>query len=246
MRYTKILLVLGGTLVQSINTGVVPFTEDSYALQAPQEIIKIAEQAAALVEFDGAYEVAVPKKAGIQINPWNKFIASAKSPQTKNFFIIINPLWFEGIPQDQQLFLLGRCFMAYKEGATPFSMKVIPYLFILGSIIFMLLLIWLLGKTPLVHKKKWIRVVMAWGTIYFCNIFLINNLQARLTNYIARKNDVHIIDMVVKKTGDKDAAIKALQHLDASIKKELKSGETFFAPYVTLFENYANALEILS
>ena len=244
MKYIKILLVLCSTLTQSTNTSVVPFTEDPYALQAPQKIVEIAEKAAAFVEFDSTYEVAIPKKAGIQINPWNKFIAYGINTKTKNPFIIINPSWFASIPQDQQLFLLARCFTVFKEGK-PFSIKVVPYLFILLRILFILLLIWLLGKTLLSRHKKWVRIAIAWGIVYLCNSFVINNLQLKFTRYMNSRYDIHILNMAIQKTGNKDAAIKALQQFDTSIKEALKNGETFFTPYATLFENYANALEIL-
>ena len=46
MKYPKLVLVLFGALVSSAQAGVIPFTEDSSALQAPQEIVEQVEKAA--------------------------------------------------------------------------------------------------------------------------------------------------------------------------------------------------------
>ncbi len=267
MKYIKILLVLCGVFVQSINTGIVPSTENSNALQVPQEIIKTARKAATLVKFVGVYEVAVPKKGTIQIDPWSKFMARGINLQTKNSMIIFNPSWFLDIPQDQQLFLLGYCFMAFKEGSIPFSMKIIPFivsfvyyflLFCIAYLFDLFFMVWLLGKTPLhlLRKKKakkfmgislemLVRVAMVWGIVSLSSSFLIDNVYSKLTDYVARKHEIHLMNMVVQKTGNKDAAIKALRYFSASVKEAIKNGETFFAPHANRFENYANALEDL-
>lgn len=115
---TKVAILLFAVTSMScqVSAKTIEFIEDVYAIQAPQEIVALAEKAAALVGFEKPYEVAVPQKAGVQINPWNKFAAYGINPKTNNPFIIINPQWFSKIPENQQLFWLSRCFITLEQG----------------------------------------------------------------------------------------------------------------------------------
>ena len=221
---------------------VVEYIEDAYAKQAPKKIVAIVKKAALLMDFKGVYEVVVPKKAGIQVNPWNKFIAQGINTLTKNPFIIVNPQWFSSIPQNQQTFLLGRFFLIFKHGSTTLGMKIIPYLSDLFILFLAFLLTWGLGKTRLAHHKKWIRFIIAFSIMIACYITFLSNLETKLLQHFGSKYDIKINEMVVQKTLNKDSAIKALKFFDTSIKQELKNGETFWAPYESLFKKYADKL----
>jgi len=247
MKFTKIniavSLVVCSLFAHNTYSKMVEFTEDAYSMQAPQEIVDIAEKAAEFFECKDAYEVVVPKKAGILINPWNKFIGTGINPQTKNHFIVINPEWFLSIPEKQQLFLLGRNFLAIKHGTTPLSMKIIPFLFILFTGCFVLFIVWILGKTRLAEYKPWVKGLIAFCIMTTCNIAFMNGLQSKFLLHVAKNHDKAINEMIIQKTGDKDSAIKALEFFDSSIKSELNNGESFWAPYAMLFENYAHELK---
>jgi len=220
----------------------VEFIEDAYTAQAPQEIVDRVEKAAQLFEYNDPYEIIVPKKSGLQINPWNKFIAGGLNPQSKNYFIIINPEFFSGLPENEQLFLLGRNFLRFKHGMIPLSMKLIPYGSILLSILFALLLFWLIGKTRFANQKFWVKGLIIFGAVLITEIAILDKISVRLTHSFSRAYDHTINEMVIQKTNDRDAGIKVLEVLDAAVKNEINNGEKVFVGYKDLFGEYAQAL----
>lgn len=222
---------------------VVDFIEDGYLMPASPEIVTLTENAAQLFEFEQPYEVAMPKKSGLQINPWNRFIASGIHPQTKNPLLVINDSWFKTLDSDQQMFLLGRTFLMLQHGGLqPFSVTLVSYLLILLSLGLLFLLFWLLGKTQRI-ENKWARMAVAYGIFLVCNITFLNTMQAKVIQYFGIRHDIQIIQMTVEKTHNKQAAIKALEAIDSIIKDDLRNGEQFWEPHATLFENYANGLK---
>jgi len=52
---------------------------------------------------------------------------------------------------------------------------------------------------------------------------------------------MQINEKIVQKTGDREAAIKALETLQRGVAQELKNDETFWTPYKTVFQDYADA-----
>ena len=166
---------------------VVEFVEDAYLKQAPQEIVNQVEKVADVMEFETIYEVAEPKKAGIQINPWNKFVAYGINPLTQNPFIIINTEWFSTIPSEQQVFLLGRAFATFAQGAVPGG-KIITYLFILFRILLILLLFWVLGKTPLAKQNIWIRFLLALILNAAASFIFMNQFEASIQQHLASRH----------------------------------------------------------
>jgi hypothetical protein len=106
-----------------------------------------------------------------------------------------------------------------------------------------LLFFWLLGKTKLAMYHKWVRALIAWCIMMFFNVIFTEKLSLQLSQYLAFRHNSYITKMVVHKTGDKDAAIKALELFDAAVKHELENGELVFAPYYTTFENQAKELK---
>ena len=221
---------------------IIELKEDFTAKQAPKNIIAIIEKVATFMDFKPDYEIAVAKKAGLQINPWNKFVTRNINPQTKNPIIIVNPKWFLKIPEAQQTFLVGRHFFFFKNG-DHLIIKTLPFIFIALRILLLILLIWGLGKTILPNKKKWIRFLVAWCTLFVLNITIFNKLEIKTINYLNIRNGMEINEMMVQKTGDRNSAIKALEYFDASIKNEFKNDETFWTPYTSIFEKYANELK---
>lgn len=245
MKYIKIILLLSVLFVKDAHTKMVPYTEDPYLLQAPQEIVEIAQKAATLIGFGGPYEIIAPKKAGIEINPWNQFIAHGINPVTNNSLIIVNPEWIERIPYDQKLFLFGRSFEALKEGINPWSLKVVWYIYYLLGIVFLFLIFWLLGKTQLIQQKKaiWLRIILAFGIITVSDALIFTPICKKIKDYVVFEHDMKIIKNATQKLDNKNAAVNALHYFDSSIKEKVINGETIFTLYHNTFATYANKLE---
>jgi len=57
------------------------------------------------------------------------------------------------------------------------------------------------------------------------------------------QHDIFITKLAVEKLGDKEAAIKALEFYDASIKAAVKNGEALFKPFETRFAEVIAGLQ---
>lgn len=221
---------------------MVEYVEDAYAVQAPQEIADVVQEAARTVNFDKSYEVVVPKKAGLHINPWNQFVSSGTNPATHNWFILVNPTWFSTLPHDQQMFLLCRSFVQANMGVIPPIAQYIPWLFVILTWVLVYVLYRLFGRTRLNQHNPAVRVMIAFGILFVLNVALVNKLQVKLLDYMYRKHDNVVNMVVIEKTGNREAAIKALQTMDAEVKKGIANGETAFVPFEHVFETIAKGL----
>lgn len=230
------------TTLSNIQATMIEYKEDAYSAQAPQEIIDLAQKAADLIGFDGAYELVVPKRAGIEINPLNKFLTYGTNPSTKNHFILVNPEWLAKMPEGQQLFFFVRNFLTFKEGR-PFSMKVVPYLYILFSILLSIFLFFILGKTVLKNQKIWVRLLVVLGLMVVSELLITDRLEAAMLRYLGKRFDINILEQAVQKTENRDAVIKALEFYDTSIQEEAQNDEKYWAPYKGLFVGYAQELK---
>ncbi len=245
MLYNKKNIFLALTLIASfcVQAKNVEFIENIYAQQAPEQLVAQSEEVAKELDYQAPFEVAVPKKPGIQVNPWNKFIAHGINPQTTNPFIIINHEWFPSLPEGQQKFLLMRSILFLKEGLTTFPIKAIPYIYSLLSILLAVLLYFAFGKTRLVREKWWKRALLAYVITLAFNLAFMKSIQGAVTHYLGERYNTKISEMAIKQTGDRESAIKAYETIDSAIKKNMQDGEVFWKPYGTLFEEYANALK---
>jgi hypothetical protein len=227
-----------------VHTKQVPFIENPYLQQAPPEIMALAEQAAQIADFTKDYEVAVPKKAGLQVNPWNRFITGGIiNPQTNLPYIEVNPEWFLALPQDQQIFLLARCFTIAHMGVLPMSIKIIPYAHIVFSWIIIFLVFWLLGNTVLRMRPWWMRLGIAVVCIALINVAIGNRLVTAATKCLAERHDTAIVEQTLEKTHNRQAAIAALQSIDQGINNELAGGDNFWEPYKDIFKTLAQSIE---
>ena len=220
---------------------MIEFVEDAYLKQVPQDLVHKVEKAAQFMDFIGNYEVVIPKKAGMQINPWNRYISQGINPLTQNYLIIINPEWFNTLSEDQQNFMLVRSFELFEQGFTPRIIKYIPYVFFLLSLVLLVVLYLLLGKTGLGNQTV-LRVLAAITLNWLIGYAVLNKIQERVVYYSASNHDFQINEAVVQKIGQRKAGIEALELYDAGIKKEFNEGETFWAPYLGLFEKFAQSL----
>jgi hypothetical protein len=246
MNFLKIhllpLLFLCAIISPAVCAKTAEFIESIYIMQAPEDIVTIVEKNASLLGFETVYEIVVPKKAGIQINPWNKLAYGGINPQTQRPYILINPTWFLAIPHDEQTFLLARTFECFTQGMLPLSVKVVPYLWIALIFLLTLLFFWLLGKTAL-RKTLWLRALLSFCLVMLCNITILNTAQTKILQYLCKRHDMNIIKEVVRKTGNKNAAILALERLNEAINTELPTDVTFWTPFANWFQEYADKLK---
>lgn len=241
---TKLLLSLSLlALCQPAFSQPVPYAEDAYCCQAAPELVTLVEQAAILIDFQAPYEVISPKKAGLEINPNNKFMVCGINPSTKNSFLIINPDWFFKLSPAEQQFNIARNLMRVKVGIFPTSATVIPYLFILLSILLAVLCSIVLRRTILVGKPSWMSILATMLIVVSCNLLFINNLQLKLINHVSRQHDINIIKLTVEKTGDRAAAITALEKLNSDINAEAQTNLAFWQNQLGVLDCYIQALK---
>ena len=222
---------------------VVELLEDYSVSKAPQEMVDITERVANKIGFTDAYEVAIPTKAGIQLNPWNKFVAHTINPTSKNLLILINPTWFSQLPAEQQDYLIGRYFVMFQEGQMPLSANVTGYVFIIISLSLMFGLFFLLNKTRLSAQPIWLRVIITIVVIIAAEKLVLDKIELNIKRHFIDQHTYAINEMAVQKLGDRDAAIKAFERFDADMKAELKNGMLVFAPFEKTFEKYIKELK---
>lgn len=240
--YIVIILTALLALHTSASAKVVEFVEDYSAQQAPTSIVEIAERVADKMGFVQEYEIAIPTKAGIQINPLNKFIWSGINPISKKPIIVINQEWFLSLPSNEQEFLLARCFMMLTEKVgLPFQM--LWYIFVILSVLTGLLCFWLLGTVAAVAARTWLRVLLAIVLAMAAELILLDRVEVKIREYLGVNHDNKVISIVIKKMDNKNAAIAALERFDAAIKQELKQGQLYWKSLENRFAQYAQHLK---
>lgn len=244
MKFLKtyaVVLLVNLFFIANCPAKTVEFIESLYAMQAPDDLVAVAEKAAALVDFDKTVEVAVPKKPGIQINPWNKFVYAAANPQTNNVYILINPQWFATLSHDQQLFLAARALLRIKDEAL--SVKILHYFYIFLSMALVLVFFLLLRKTRIATYGQWLPALVAFLMVAGLEKGVLDACEVKATVYFSRKNDMKIHEMIIEKTQNRQAGIEAFEAFDKAINDELGKGETYCKPFANWFADYANELK---
>lgn len=224
-------------------TSMIQYPEDAYLMQAPQEIVDAAHNVAQLMNFEDQYYVIAPKKPALEINPWNTFIAHGLHPESKTPLIVINPEWFAALPQDQQTFLLGRCFVGFQQDIIPQSVTLLPYFWMLFVTIIATLMILGINQSRFGKEKIWVRLIMAYAFLVVCNLTFLNRMQQSISHYLLRSHDHYIHTCVIEKTGNKEAAVKAFEHYDQSMQQEAAKGDPFWQPFENLFADYAQKIK---
>ena len=241
----NIFLFLTLFVVAHSYTKMVEFVEDAYALQAPADIVKIVQDIAEEQHFDANYEVVIPKKAGMQINPWNKYIALGKNPKTENLFMVINPEWFfSQLTHDEQKYLITRIFWPETKSSS-IPLKAVPWIFVIISVLSIILLtVWLGKYQKTSHLKRWWRIVIALIIMAVINTVIMSKIHLKIVEYLTVQIDRKKHELALKKTGlPKEVAITALTKLDTVIKENLKSGDLFWKPFEKVYEKQIDALK---
>lgn len=231
-------------LVAPVMAKMVEYVEDPYSMQAPHEWVAKVAQVAEKLNFNSNYEVVIPKKAGLQINPWNQFIGSGTNPGTQNLFVVINPEWLASLAEPQQEFLIGRGLMfAAHGGANPWTLRLMRIFFIFMGLIFIFLLFKLLSTTVLAHQNMIVQILAAVLINFVIAYTVTSKIEQKLATYFAQRHDTNINEMVIAKMGDRPAAIAALEAFDTGIKNEIAHGETVLNPFSDMFATQAQALQ---
>lgn len=225
------------------NTKLVEYYEDAYAQQAPQELADKVAQIADKIDFTKDYEVVVPKKPGMQINPVNKIISYGINPQTKNPFLLINSEWFSTLSKEQQDFLIARSFVTLENS----SWHTLPNLFTpLWLIVFFALAVlafFVLKKKFMVDKPTWMIVLTTLIPLLIVDTALGPVHDKMKLNSVQRFN-VQMARMAFEKIGqDKQVAIDTFQKMDDFVKTELAAGDTFWKPLENTFADLVQRLK---
>ncbi|CAN5196363.1 hypothetical protein BH09DEP1_BH09DEP1_0220 [soil metagenome] len=216
---------------------MVEYYEDAYTQQAPQELADKVAKIADKIAFAKDYEVVIPKKPGLQINPANKIVSYGINPQTKNPFVLINPDWFSTLNQEQQDFLIARSLVTLENS----KWHALPKLFTpLWLVIFLasgLLAFYALKKKYLAGKPTWM-LVLATVVPFLVVDTALGPVHDKMSLNIIRRFDVQMARIALEKMGqDKQVAISTFQVMDDFVKKELAAGDTFWKPYEGVFSD---------
>ncbi|MGA9530304.1 MAG: hypothetical protein WBQ73_00245, partial [Candidatus Babeliales bacterium] len=197
----KILISLT-ICVFTVHAKMVHFQEDVFLSQAPQDIVAIAEKVAKKMGYDGTYEVVIPKKAAIELNPWNKFASYGVNQQTKNNILVINQDWLLNLSEEEQEFILGRYFMFFEKN------RLLVGTHIATSVVVPIALYAACRILNLIELKQWHNQWHKWCNIMIfaacggvCTVFIKKYMNSWYENKINR--------LVLDKTSNKDAAISA-------------------------------------
>lgn len=211
--------------------------EDVYMMQAPEQIVECVEQVAQLVDFTLPYEVVIPKKAAIKINPWNSYITHSINPQTGRPLIIVNPEWFNQLSKDEQIFFFACCFEALQERASvmAWATKSVPFIHMALSLLLIVGSYVTIRKTQIITQRA-LAAAVAYGSVLLLNLTVLNGLQTKLVSYMNAHHSTIVRNKAIERTGNKDAAIRALIHFDEAIKKEAAQGDPFWQPFVNICE----------
>lgn len=243
MNYKKTLIFGLLVVTNIVNAKNIVYQDDIYMHQANPELVKLVDSVVQEVGYTGDYELIEPNKAALVINPWNSMVGSAVNPQTQNNFIVINNEWFKGLSLDEQKFLVARCLIKFEHGALPELIKPLPgikldllRLLILGLFcLVIMLLFWLINKTTLRSKSRW----MKWSVVLFIAFVLDSTLltwgHQKVINCLVEQYNSKINQIVLTKLPNKQAAISALECVDAVVKEGLKNGEMAYKDHENIY-----------
>lgn len=226
------------------NTKVVEYFEDAYTQQAPQELVAQVEHIAQKIGFDKDYQIVVPKKPGLQINPLNKLLTYGINPQNKTPFVLINPEWFATLTKDQQTFLIGRSLLTLQHSNWMLPVKLLPWVWIITTLLLALLLFFAIKRTRFGSKPVWMRILAIYLLFAVANFAFLTALYNKVHVMLGRRFDKQMAQLALEKTGqDRQVAVSTYQAMDDFVKKELAAGDTFWKPFENTFSDIIERLK---
>ncbi|OGB84010.1 hypothetical protein A3F66_06580 [candidate division TM6 bacterium RIFCSPHIGHO2_12_FULL_32_22] len=233
MKNVNIFLILATCFISSFAATVVEYPEDVYLFQANKEIVEKANSAAEKMGYNGQYQIMSPKKPGVEINPYNKFIASGVNPVNNLNMIIVNADWFKTLTSDQQDAFLAIQFNTFVHGGSSASKYVlIIYAILTWIIIFGLFL--LLKRFSFVPAKRWQRFLIAFVSVVTFNVFFGIKIQNAIVAHFNMKHSLFVYEDAISKGLNRDLIISTLTAYDNALKDDINSGNTFFIEYEKL------------
>lgn len=242
MKKTNFLFITLISFFSSYSATVTEYPEDIYLVQADKETIEKANSIADKIGYQGDYQIAFPKKAGLEINPANKFISSAINPQTQIPFIVLNPDWFKALDAQEQDAFLSLAFERCISGSQSPLSQYIVWIYALISWIIIFALFIILKKFSFIPTAKWKRFVIALLSVFAFNLVFAPKIQNSIVNYLNKKHDMKIYAAVIAKGTDRKVIINALQKFDKAIMQELENGQLFWQPYKGKYPEYIRIL----
>lgn len=208
-----------------------PYSEGIYLSKATTDLAEKALSAASKIGYKGVFEISMAEKAGIEINPYNKFISRVINPLTKNNLIIVNPDWFNGLSSNEQEYFLVNAFAHFLEPAL--YVRYFKYLNLILTIIVSLVFMAILSYGRFAISSDILKLTIFFGLVMTFNFLFLN----RIVKYIARKFDRNYqrkIDNLVLTVIDKDVFIKSIK-IQANDFQSIKDEGLAFAIQADLF-----------
>lgn len=232
-----LLVVLG-----SVHADSVPYQEDVYAMNAPEDVQNLVAEVAQQAGFTGVYQVVSPKKAGIEINPWNKFIGAVINPSNGLPLVVVSSEWLNTFDREQQKAYVMSQMIKFIHGFVhPWAKYVV--IFYLLCLFVIALVLAVIGKRLLPGRPRWQYIAGISLCCFVFNIFFALSIQTRMIAYLNSKHEVELYKKTIKLGINQELLIKSLMDYDAAIQQEVQAGEIFWKPYEGLFARYANALK---
>jgi hypothetical protein len=191
----------------------IPYSEGVFLSPASIEYIKLANQAASLVGYEGKYELSIAEKAAKSLNPLNFFITyQIANPVTKNSLIIINPDWFNNLSTKAQIFFLAEKFVLFQNAFRPNVNRVL-FIYYFFYFLMIILLMYILHKYSNLSKVQ--NSFIIFGLFFVYNIIFGNKFKAKLqTQEINKQGIAYNLDIdkkLVAIFNDKNIVIDNLQ-----------------------------------
>lgn len=247
MKITTMLKMIAVSCVALVSLNapakMVEYYEDAYAQQAPQELADKVAKIANKIAFVEDYQMVIPKKPGLQINPVNKIISYGINPQTKNPFVLINPEWFSTLNQEQQDFLIARSLVTLENSNWHTLPKLFTPLWVAIFLALGVLAFFILKKKYLVGKPTWM-IVLATVIPFLIVDTALGPVHTKMNLNITQRFNVQMARMALEKLGqDTQVAISTFQAMDDFVKKELAEGDSFWKPHENTFADIVDRLK---
>ena len=244
MNFKKILMLSFAMVACSASAKNIQYVEDAYMKQASSGLVKLVDEVTQDIGYIGDFELIEPKKAGLEINPWNRLVGVGVNPGTKNNFMVINSEWLNRLSKDEQKFVIAHFITKFDLGFKAPASTYLPFVYIALFWLLVGLLFFLFGKLELFADKKWwMRLAPAYLIMLVFNLAIGVKLQQKHLEYLAFRHLVNVNNQVLQKLPNKEAAVKALRYLDKSIVDGAANGEVAFESTKNLFANVADEIE---
>lgn len=187
------------------------------------------------------YYLVEPEKPAIQINPWNKILASVKNPDGK--FVFVAPKAYVDDLSDAELeYSIARAFILADRGLVSTPMKALPFLFIIYGLLSICVLFLLFRKYLFASYKKTqsiiFSILLAICVNGLLNFTVMNKVYEKINSYLAdtygNKINKDAMDMA---NSSKDVALSFLKKITEFIDQEKQENPEYFKVFEEKINN---------